>query len=136
MTYLALGLGKTVVDGKKNLRFCPKYPKLIHQFYSIKSTIESSQHEFYALDMNNGKNPIQKGETHNLRLYDLETAEIVLAILGNKVSRISMTLEQLDSFYHLLRILPVNYCFSNYLCNEATFWYHECQVRLLLKIMG
>jgi len=75
VAYLALGLGKTVVDGKKNLRFCPKYPKLIHQFYSIKSTIESSQHEFYALDMNNGKNPIQKGETHNLRLYDLETAE-------------------------------------------------------------
>lgn len=56
----------------------------------------------------------------NNYLNDLETAEIVLAILGNKVSRISMTLEQLDSFYHLLRILPVNYCFSNYLFESQT----------------
>ena len=75
VAYIALGLGKTVVDGKKNLRFCPNYPKIIHQFYSIKSTIDSSQHEFYALDINNGKNPIQKGENYNLKLYDLEVAE-------------------------------------------------------------
>ena len=75
VAYLALGLGKTVVDGKKSLRFCPKYPKLIHQFYSIKSTVDSSQHEFYALNINKGKNPIQKGESFNLRLYNLDVAE-------------------------------------------------------------
>ena len=75
VAYLALGLGKTVVDGKKSLRFCPKYPKLIHQFYSIKSTIDSSQHEFYALNINKGKNPIQKGENFNLKLYSLDIAE-------------------------------------------------------------
>ena len=68
-------MGKTVVDGKKSLRFCPKYPKLIHQFYSIKSTIDSSQHEFYALNINKGKNPIQKGENFNLKLYSLDIAE-------------------------------------------------------------
>ena len=75
VAYLALGLGKTVVDGKKNLRFCPKYPNIIHQFYSIKSTIDSSQHEFYALNINNGINPIQKGENYNLKLYNLDVAE-------------------------------------------------------------
>ena len=75
VAYLALGLGKTVVEGKKTIRFCPKYPNLIQQFYSIKSIIDSSQHEFYALDMNNGKNPIKKGESRNLKLYNLDTAE-------------------------------------------------------------
>ena len=75
VAYLALGLGKTVVEGKKTLRFCPKYPNLIQQFYSTKSIIESSQHEFYALDINNGKNPMVKGESYNLKCYDLDIAE-------------------------------------------------------------
>ena len=75
VAYLALGLGKTVVEGKKTLRFCPKYPNLIQQFYSTKSIIESSQHEFYALDINNGKNPMIRGESHNLKNYDLDIAE-------------------------------------------------------------
>ena len=57
VAYLALGLGRTVVEGKKTIRFCPKYPNLIQQFYSTKSILDSSQHEFYALDINNGKNP-------------------------------------------------------------------------------
>ena len=75
VSYVALGLGKTVVDGNKSLRFCPKYPSLIHQFYSIKSTIDSSQNQFYALNMNKGKNPIYKGESHNLKLCNLDIAE-------------------------------------------------------------
>ena len=75
VAYLALGLGKTVVEGNKTLRYCPKYPNLIQQFHSIKSIINSSQHEFYALDMNEGKNPIKKGESRNLKMYNLDTAE-------------------------------------------------------------
>ena len=75
VAYLALGLGKTVVEGKKTVRFCPKYPNLIQQFYSIKSIIDSSQHEFYGLNMNKGKNPIKKGESGNLKLYNLDIAE-------------------------------------------------------------
>ena len=75
VSYISLGLGKTVVDGKKSLRFCPKYPSIINQFYSIKSTVDSSQNKFYALNFNKGKNPIYKGENHNLKLYDLNIAE-------------------------------------------------------------
>ena len=37
--FAALGLGKTIVDGEKSLRFSPKYPKILSQYYSIKSTI-------------------------------------------------------------------------------------------------
>ena len=74
VAYVALGLGKTVVDGEKSVRFCPKYPSLIHQFYSIKSTIDTSQHQFYALNVSD-KNPMKKGENKNLKQYDLSVAE-------------------------------------------------------------
>ena len=74
VAYVALGLGKTVVDGEKSIRFCPKYPSLIHQFYSIKSTIDTSQHQFYALNISD-KNPMKKGENKNLKQYDLSVAE-------------------------------------------------------------
>ena len=73
--FLALGLGKTIVDGEKSLRFSPKYPKILPQYYSVKSTINNSQNKFYALDMNKGKNPLKYGETKNLKKYDLSTAE-------------------------------------------------------------
>ena len=53
-------------------------------------------------------------------LNDLEFAELSLAILGNKVSRISMSLDRLKEFHSLLNTLPVNYCFSNFLFESET----------------
>ena len=73
--FTALGLGKTIVDGEKSLRFSPKYPKILPQYYSIKSTINNSQSKFYALDMNKGKNPLKDGEAKNLKKFDLSIAE-------------------------------------------------------------
>ena len=73
--FAALGLGKTIVDGEKSLRFSPKYPKILSQYYSIKSTINNSQNKFYALDMNKGKNPLKFGEAKNLKKFDLSIAE-------------------------------------------------------------
>ncbi len=48
----ALGLGKTVVDGGNCVRFCPKYPKHLLQFFSTKETIKNAQQFFYALNLN------------------------------------------------------------------------------------
>ncbi len=48
---VALGLGKTVVDGGDNVRFCPKYPKHLVQFFNTKETLRNSQNQFFALDM-------------------------------------------------------------------------------------
>ena len=73
--FTALGLGKTIVDGEKSLRFSPKYPKILSQYYSVKSTINNSQNKFYALDMNEGKNPLKFGEAKNLKKFDLSIAE-------------------------------------------------------------
>ncbi len=49
---VALGLGKQVVDGGNAVRFCPKYPKHLMQFFSTKETIRNAQQEFFALDIN------------------------------------------------------------------------------------
>jgi|YNPMSStandDraft_1061717.scaffolds.fasta_scaffold02669_2 CheY-like chemotaxis protein len=49
---VALGLGKMVVEGGNSVRFCPKYPKHLLQFYSTKETIKNAQQYFYAIDLN------------------------------------------------------------------------------------
>jgi CheY-like chemotaxis protein len=48
---VALGLGKWVVDGGNTVRFCPKYPNDIVQFYSVKETLNSSQRSFFSLTL-------------------------------------------------------------------------------------
>ncbi len=49
---VALGLGKTVVEGGNTVSFCPRYPKHLLQFFSTKETIMHAQQDFYALDLN------------------------------------------------------------------------------------
>ncbi|MBI4810021.1 MAG: histidine kinase [Ignavibacteriales bacterium] len=48
---VALGLGKTVVDGGNTVRFCPKYPSDLIQFYSVKEALNTTQHDFFALQL-------------------------------------------------------------------------------------
>ncbi|THB78602.1 MAG: phosphoenolpyruvate synthase PpsA [Desulfobacteraceae bacterium] len=51
ITYIALGLGKIVMEGGKTLRFCPKYPQFLPQFSVVPDILENSQKIFYALKM-------------------------------------------------------------------------------------
>ena len=48
---VALGLGRTVVDGGKALSFCPRYPRHMIQFSSVEDILKNSQTEFLALDL-------------------------------------------------------------------------------------
>jgi CheY-like chemotaxis protein len=48
---MALGLGRTVVDGGRSLSFSPKHPRHILQFSSTKDMLENSQREFIAVEM-------------------------------------------------------------------------------------
>ena len=70
VAYLALGFGRTIVDGEKCLRISPEYPTILPQFYSIKSTKQSSQNEFYALPLK-----AKDQSKDDLLLYDLKQAE-------------------------------------------------------------
>ncbi|SVE03951.1 uncharacterized protein METZ01_LOCUS456805, partial [marine metagenome] len=75
IAFTALGLGRTIVEGGLALRFSPQYPNILPQFYSVKSTIANSQIFFYALNLNNGKNPLHGGEDGNLEKLELADAE-------------------------------------------------------------
>jgi len=48
---MALGFGKTVVEGGKSLRFSPKYPEVLPQFSKVEDMLENSQRFFYALPL-------------------------------------------------------------------------------------
>jgi len=50
----ALGLGKTVVEGGNTVRFCPKYPKHLMQYFTTLETLKNAQQDFYALNLNYG----------------------------------------------------------------------------------
>jgi CheY-like chemotaxis protein len=72
---LALGLGKWVVDGGNTVRFCPKYPSDLIQFYSSEETLNNTQREFYALQLDARSD--FGFETHDLlqKEYSLDIAE-------------------------------------------------------------
>ncbi|RMZ50057.1 hypothetical protein EB821_00385 [Candidatus Marinimicrobia bacterium PRS2] len=76
IAFTAIGLGRTIAEGGKALRFSPKYPNILPQFFSIKATLSNSQNTFYALNLNNGNNPLRKGEQNNLEQLHLEDAEL------------------------------------------------------------
>ncbi len=76
VVYTGLGLGKIVVDGGNSVRFCPKYPKHLLQFYSAKETIRNSQQSFYALDLKEKFNLSEIVPPSNLvKEYDVASAE-------------------------------------------------------------
>jgi CheY-like chemotaxis protein len=53
IAHIALGLGKTVVEGGTSLRFSPKYPQFLPQFSTVDDILKNSQRFFYALKMVN-----------------------------------------------------------------------------------
>ncbi len=75
VAFLALGLGRTIAEGEKSLRFSPKYPGIIPQYFSVRSTISNSQNHFYALDLKKGTSLLKHGEEENTTAFSLGVAE-------------------------------------------------------------
>lgn len=50
IAHIAVGFGKTVVEGESSLRFSPKYPEYLPQFSTVADILKNSQRRFYALD--------------------------------------------------------------------------------------
>lgn len=73
IAFIALGLGKSVVEGKQNYRFCPKYPQM--EMLQTEDRIRNSQKEFYALDMKKSDFNLREGDDTTLLKLDLKTAE-------------------------------------------------------------
>jgi hypothetical protein len=72
---VALGLGKTVVDGGKTVKFSPAHPNHLPQFFSVKETLRNNQRYFYALDLSS--NSQESYATHDVQIkqYSLDDAE-------------------------------------------------------------
>jgi DNA-binding response OmpR family regulator len=51
IAHIALGLGKTVVEGGSVLHFSPRYPELLPQFSTVGDILRNAQREFFALKM-------------------------------------------------------------------------------------
>ena len=48
---IALGLGKTVVDGGVSIRFSPKFPRNVLQLSNLEMALKNTQNEFYAVNL-------------------------------------------------------------------------------------
>jgi hypothetical protein len=72
---LALGLGKTIVDGGKSWSYCPSYPRTAPPYKSTSDMLKQTQTEFWAVNM--GKSPAYDPikETEYMVTDDLAEAE-------------------------------------------------------------
>jgi CheY-like chemotaxis protein len=72
---IAFGLGKTVVDGEISLRFSPEFPKKVIQLSDTRTTLKSTQKQFYALDMRPDSFSPTSENGGCLRHLDIQEAE-------------------------------------------------------------
>jgi Pyruvate phosphate dikinase, AMP/ATP-binding domain len=75
LAHVALGLGKTVVDGGTVLRFSPARPKRLIQFGSTRDILRNSQKQFYALDLSSPDARIEPDTDGPLVQLGLDVAE-------------------------------------------------------------
>jgi len=72
---MAIGLGKTVMEGEKNLRFSPRFPEILPQRSSIDDILENSQQYFYVLKMDEPNCHIGINESITLKKRLVHEAE-------------------------------------------------------------
>lgn len=88
IVHMALGLGKSVVDGEKIYRFSPAYPGKNQPYSSPAEFLKKSQSHFYALHLANTAVELDLDEEITLRQLDLSCAEEdgVLYFVGSSYS--------------------------------------------------
>ncbi len=72
---VALGLGKTVVEGGEALRFSPAHPQVLPQLTDGKQFLDQSQRRFFAIDLERADCSPTAGEDAAIAELDLDTAE-------------------------------------------------------------
>jgi len=89
VVHLALGLGRTVVDGGLALRLSPRHPGVLPQLATPKAMLRSTQRHFFALDLASLGPATAKDLFATVRRYELADAEQdgALAAVGSVLSR-------------------------------------------------
>jgi hypothetical protein len=76
IAHIAMGLGKTIVEGHTALRFSPSHPRNLHQFSTIEDFFSNSQKNFIALDVSGGEiKPLTYDKDPDLRPVEITAAE-------------------------------------------------------------
>ena len=72
---VALGLGRIIVEGGKNLKFSPKHPNHLQSISETKDILNNNQQSFYALDMLSNLSDIMNYEDLTVKHFNLKDAE-------------------------------------------------------------
>jgi CheY-like chemotaxis protein len=72
---VALGLGKTVVEGSPCFRFCPAFPRHNVEFSTVEDMVRNSQREFWALKLRGSGDSGEDDGRGSLALAPLRVAE-------------------------------------------------------------
>ncbi len=84
---VALGLGRTVVDGGKCINFCPRYPRNLIQFSSVEDILANTQTEFCALELDGVPHGGGQGHLREVRFgLDVAEADGTLDAVGSTYS--------------------------------------------------
>ncbi len=75
IVHIALGLGKTVVEGEQTLRFSPKYPEVLPQFSTVEDMLANSQRSFYALKIRDYPENLNFHRHSNLEKMSIDEVE-------------------------------------------------------------
>lgn len=86
VVHLALGLGKTVVEGEQSFRVSPRHPHITPQFATARDFLDNTQRSFYAL-----KTKGYPEDLHFPTLSNLERREVADALEEFPVKTLSST---------------------------------------------
>ena len=72
IAHIALGLGKTVVEGGTALRFSPRYPQFLPQFSTVDDMLANAQRFLYALKMDGFPQSLPADENATLARLEVD----------------------------------------------------------------
>ena len=77
IAHIAIGMGKTVVEGEKSVRFSPRYPRILPQFTTVEDILNNCQRYFYALKIRGYPDELQfrRPIRANLEKREIDEAE-------------------------------------------------------------
>lgn len=72
---VAVGLGKTIVDGGVSLRFTPRYPRVLPQLGTVQDALDNTQREFWAVGLKGSSYGPPEQEDQFMVTAELDRAE-------------------------------------------------------------
>lgn len=82
VAHIALGMGKTVVDGERSLRFSPAHPTILPELSTVEDTLRNTQRYFYALRVQGCPDCPESYRDSNLEKLEVDEFEDAYPVLS------------------------------------------------------